>query len=392
MVSLKVIASTVEGVDNNTIDLYKLGGKIAGVCYMDGEYSDSKISSDEAGLRRAKMTANNGHHSVFDHVYKTVEFKGIPKLMAMVLNSMGAYNTSEKSGRYTRMSGNTDEEMNLYNKWLLIYSSLIGEEYKGLLTSKEVEKLAQENARYVLDVNTETSMVYTASLRQWCYIVDWLLRLSEEISGYSGELLNNYNYQLMLNSKVLSEMIRDKLGLDGIGIHDIKSRKVSLFSDKKPLDYYGDVYITSYKGSFVQLAQAQRNRTLKYKMIFNGKSSKYYVPKILRGTGYEDEWLEDMREVSKVCVPQGTLISIIEMGDVESFILKAKERLCGRAQLEVREQTANTLLKLAENNSIMLIDELTGYIGSDGKVKNKCEVKGNKCVEGCKFKNIDRRV
>ena len=128
MVSLKVIASTVEGVDNNTIDLYKLGGKIAGVCYMDGEYSDSKVSSDEAGLRRAKMTANNGHHSVFDHVYKTVEFKGIPKLMAMVLNSMGAYNTSEKSGRYTRMSGNTDEEMNLYNKWLLIYSSLIGEE------------------------------------------------------------------------------------------------------------------------------------------------------------------------------------------------------------------------------------------------------------------------
>ena len=45
-------------------------------------------------------------------------FKNLPKIIAMLLNSLGMYATSEKSARYTIMKPETELEETLYNKWI----------------------------------------------------------------------------------------------------------------------------------------------------------------------------------------------------------------------------------------------------------------------------------
>ena len=60
-----------------------------------------------------------------------------------------------------------------------------------------------------------------------------------------------------------------------------KCRALSLLGDgKKVEEYYGDVYATTYKASFAELAQSQRHRTTNHTMtVLEGE---YYIPEILR--------------------------------------------------------------------------------------------------------------
>lgn len=114
-------------------------------------------------MRIAGITSKAGHHSVFEHSHMTILIDGIPKLLAMTLNSHNNYVTSEKSARYTVMKPNTELENELYNKWLNIFMDIIPIAYPS--TKLDIGKLAQENARYMLSVYTPTSMVYTVNYR-----------------------------------------------------------------------------------------------------------------------------------------------------------------------------------------------------------------------------------
>lgn len=413
MIRANVIASTHEGYNASVTEQYTLGGKIAGECYLNGEYKDPKISSDVAGYNRANNTANNGHHSVFDHVTKSLELSGIPKMMVMILNSLGMYTTSEKSGRYTVMSPDTQEEQDIYDKWVNRFTSIITEKYPDMLapedaTDKEkkmaynsVVKLAQENARYLISIFTPTSMIYTASLRQWNYIRRWLLNMIEalgETEAQSPEA--QFNWKLMQSCKEMVRIIEEHSYQDNI--KDIKNRKIDFMSyqvnsETASIDkeYYGDTYTAIYKGSFVQLAQSQRHRVNKHIMKFNGVSTEFYVPAIIKNTEYEKEWLEDMAKVANN-IPQGTLVTIVERGNTEDFILKLQERLCGRAQFEIMEQTKITLNKMLESNEISqdIYNKLKEYKGSNGDILARCAV-GFKCTEGCRWgasKGLDREI
>lgn len=388
---ISLIARTRERDDYGEFDDLKnleiLGGKLAGLCYMPDDYLSKSIQNVDSAIKRAELTSKSGHHSVFDHGYLTLIIEDIPKILAMIINSTKAYNTSEKSGRYTIMKPETDRELELYNKWYSKIKEEIGKKYNDL-DSSTVDKLSKENARYMISIFTPATMAFSTSYRHLCYILDWSKKLESNLGNIQNEfsiklrdVIRDFISELekVIGKKVVTDN-KDRYyefipGLNGI---DIRNHK----------DVYGDVYTTKYSISLVGLAQLERHRTLDYKTLFNGDMSnaKYYIPKIL--TDNEElvkEWLDDIRSIS-YCIPQGTLVDVIESGTFENFALKCKERLCGRAQLEVMENTKDILEKFMSNRDLL---NSLNIAKLDDMVYNglvpKCGFRGYKCKEVCKW-------
>ena len=101
---VSVIANTSCDEINDKELFTKLGGKLAGICYMPSNFEALDHEDAQKTLKRANTTKSSGHHSVFEHSYITLYLEDVPKLFAMLLNNERAYTTSEKSARYTKMS------------------------------------------------------------------------------------------------------------------------------------------------------------------------------------------------------------------------------------------------------------------------------------------------
>lgn len=379
---------------NGTFDkdeAIKLSGKIAGVCYDKEGFSHLENEPEEKTLRRVNMTLNNGHHSVYDHISISLNLQNIPKILAMVLNNESQYTTSEKSARYTEIERKddsiiTEEEARLYNKWICLFRAKIKEKYGNIYSDSKIQKLAQENARYLVTVFMPTQMIYTTSLRQINYLASWLQDYINSL-----DMNSEFNKKLALSINQLLE------NLDGLNILDdrlmknAKHRKLSLFG--KNLDdreeYFGSVYSTLYDGSFSSLAQAQRHRTLDYQMEMND-NKKYFVPPIIEDDPMlVAEWLEDINSVGYVN-PQGELVKISELGTYDNFILKCKERLCSAAQLEIMLQTRDTLLKYQkalEESKNPLADDIKQYTYGA-----RCTFPDFECSCNCKFNEGKRLI
>ncbi len=370
------------------------GGRAAGICYNKEGYESLLKEPIEKTEKRTNMTLNNGHHSVNGHVHIILNLENIPKILAMVLNNEHEYNTSEKSARYTPVEKVSspvvsETEVELYNKWMNIFTSEISKLYSNVYNESKIKKLAQENARYLVTVFMDTQMLYTTSLRQINYIASFMQK-------YINESDKNNPFQSKLSESMV-EFINElkKLNLlDERLMKNDKNRSLSLFStrfdDKREI--FSDIYLTKYKGSFAELAQAQRHRTLNYEMRIPNEFE-FYVPPILEGNQkLKNEWLEDSSKVISV-YPQGLLIDICENGTYENFILKCEERLCSAAQLEIMQQTRETLLmykrKLEEDNH-PLKDDIINY--SKGA---RCTFPNYECLSPCKFKEgiqLTRRI
>lgn len=292
---------------------------------------EKKVSAVELAIERANSCFESGHHSVADHKRYAIYFKGLPKLLAMILNNEKDYATSEKSARYTKMTV-TKEEEEIYYKWIEILKIKILEKYPGLTNA---EKLAQENARYMISVYTPTKMLYSASLRQLNYMIIWL----------KNSLTSSHPLYKKLRP-FIKELI---IALESLPIEQIKlqknekNRKLSLIEDNNYTpSQFGKFYALTYKGSFAQLAQAHRHRTLEYSLsLFN--DFECYIPKIIRDDkNLVKVWKEDIEKLANN-YPQGMLVQISEGGSIDKFVLKTKERLCGYAQLEICDQTKESL-------------------------------------------------
>ena len=374
--------------DNGTFNKEKalnLCGKIAGVCYDKEGFNHLKDEDVIKTNRRIDMTLNNGHHSVYDHIFISFNIHNIPKILAMVLNNEKEYTTSEKSARYTKIVRNQDSDISkleedLYNKWCKIFERIIELQYGHVFNDSKIRKLAQENARYLVTVFMPTEMIYTTSLRQINYIASWMLNfikynnktefeisLGNYMKNFVDELerLNILEYRLMTNDKY---------------------RKLSLFGENLSTskDYFGNVYNTTYMASFAYLAQAHRHRTIDYQMELM-KNKEYFVPPIIENNKIiKDEWLNDIRKVSSLnVIPQGELILINECGKYEDFILKCKERLCTCAQLEIMLKTKEILKRYKdelENSNNPLKDDIVKY--SRGA---RCTFPDFDCKSDCKF-------
>ena len=373
--------------DDGTFDraeALKLSGRIAGVCYDKEGYDNLVTEPVEKTMRRIDRTLNNGHHSVYDHIYINFNIANIPKILAMVINNEHQYTTSEKSARYTPIeSANSSisaKEVELYNKWLNIFKTKIKDAYGYVYGDFKIKTLAQENARYLITVFMPTQMIYTTSLRQINYLASWM-------QNYLANINTNDEFQVKL-ADAMQEFID---ALDVVNVlepglmQNEKKRNLSLFG--KNLDqveeHFSHIYSTTYNGSLAELAQAQRHRTLDYQMEFL-QNKEYFVPPILTDDEVlVAEWLRDIKSVSEV-IPQGELVRINELGKYEDFILKCKERLCSAAQLEIMEQTKKTLKKYKdalEKQNHYLAQDIVKY--SHGA---RCTFPDFVCTEDCHFK------
>ena len=368
----------------NIDDAILLSGKIAGVCYDKEGFSHLQKESAEKTKKRVAMTLNNGHHSVYDHISISLNIKNIPKILAMVINNEHQYTTSEKSARYTKIVSDdagiiTEAESMLYEKWIDIFKEKIKELYGSEFNDSKVSKLAQENARYLVTVFMPTEMIYSTSLRQINYIASWLKEymnkdnkndFEEKLSKYMGEFISELERLNLLNEGLMKNN---------------KFRTISLFGTNldKNKDYFSNIYETTYKASFAYFAQAQRHRTLDYKMQIL-KKKEYFIPPIIEDDKeLVSEWLNDMDIVSSV-YPQGELVLITESGKFEDFILKCKERLCSSAQLEIMNKTKEIL-----HNYSDYLNETNNPLAKDIKKYLKgarCTFKDFICTSDCKFK------
>lgn len=378
---VQIIASTKPGyilpIDKATI----FSGQEAGICYMPDTIETLLAQPEEKATKRANNTKISGHHSVFGHVYYSFTFEEIPKILAMILNNEKVYQTSEKSARYTKMK-TTEEEQALYEKWIEIYKNKIHETYPNI-DEKKVQKLAQENARYLISIFTPaTTMGYTVDLRQISYILNWMKNFEE----------NSKNNKFTAKLKPVFSEFREQLkNFEIDGLTDGKGRSLSLFATRQRPEEWGENYCTNYKATFAQLAQAQRHRTIKYEISFLDEPE-FFIPPIIQNTPLEAEWLEDIKSLAEN-FPQGMLINVNERGSYEDFILKCKERLCGCAQLEIAVQTKETMdkyLQNTKNTNPEVYKELLPY--SSGA---RCTFKDYKCTSPCiwgaKF-GLDRKI
>lgn len=367
----KVIASTKVGYVLPKEEALDFSGKSAGICYLPDTLETLFAEPAEKTERRVNGNLQSGHHSVFGHATYNLSFEGIPKILAMILNNEKIYNTSEKSARYTKMEP-SEEERVLYEKWIDIYKKEISKEYP-CFDEKKVQKLAQENARYLISVFTPaTIMEYTVSFEQLNFIISWFEDYILE------EPETEFSIQLKSAMKQFLESLPD-LKVEKLNPR-MKGTKLSLFAKRDRKEEFGENYCTTYLASFAQLAQAQRHRTLSYEMTLL-EETKYYVPKIIRGKKLEEEWLKDISSL-KSYYPQGMLLKVNERGTVENFVLKCTERLCGAAQLEIMEQTAVTMDKYmnAVKDDTVIYEYLKPY--SKGA---RCTFPGWKCNSPCVF-------
>ena len=379
---IKVLASTKVGYTMPKEEAINFSGKSAGICYMPDSMDTLFSEPTEKTKKRAKGTLASGHHSVFGHVTYNLSLEGIPKILAMILNNEKMYNTSEKSARYTKMEPSEKEEK-LYEKWIDIYQKEILKEYPNI-DEKKVKKLAMENARYLISVFTPaTIMEYTVNFGQLNYIAHWFENFIRDTEDTA------FNVKLKKVFKEFNENISDLLVPELNS--DVKGRTISLFAKRKRGEEFGENYCVNYKGTFAELAQAQRHRTLSYEITIPEKHE-YFVPPIIKGTELEEEWLKDITSLDDE-FPQGLLLDINERGTVENFVMKCQERLCGAAQLEIALQTKEILDKYMENTKEVkkeIYDYLVPY--SRGA---RCTFPGFKCTLPCMWgakRGIDRKI
>ena len=379
---VEIVASTSRQLPNFREEFDELGGELAGICYMPHTFDDVRNQPLDRKLARAGLVKDGGHHSVFDHEYVTLYLEDVPKMFAMLLNNERAYNTSEKSGRYTKMT-TVGMQADLYTKWSKILEKLIKDRYgnEQYFDNKRIRKLALENARLFLSVYTPTSLAYTVSFRQLNYLYAWLGKLQQDSSPLLSPL-----------AETADEFCKKLEDLDLIDPDLVaygKSRDFSIMAKRDMQEYFGDVYCTKYKGSFAQYAQAERHRSLTYQMAELPTPEFYIPPLVQEDDKLCEEWLTDMLQVHEF-TPQGSMVQIYERGTPEAFVLKMRERLCTCAQLEICDQTQKTLQKYLENtDGPAIIEMLSPY--SKGA---RC-LAGFECRSKCAFRDgitMERKI
>ncbi len=371
--NIEVLAGTSFENIGKRDDYNLFGGKMAGICYMPHDFQTLNNEPEQKTQNRANGTKNSGHHSVFEHSSVTLYLENIPKLFAMLLNNEKVFTTSEKSARYTKMELSGIEK-ELYDKWTEKMSFLISSKYGHLsyFDERRIKKLAMENARYFTSVITPTSMSYTVSYRQLNYICGWMQQFSES---------DNQIYKMLApTANEFVQRMEDFGYLDKDLMNDGKGREFSLIGKRVREEQFGECYSVNYKGSFAMLAQAQRHRTLHYEMMLDD-NPEYFIPLILQDSpALVEEWLRDMKKVAEI-LPQGQLLNINERGDYENLILKAKERLCTAAQLEVMRNTKETIERVIKNTDNDFVRRDLEKINTGARCTS-----GFKCTTPCAFK------
>lgn len=151
-------------------------------------------------------------------------------------------------------------------------------------------------------------------------------------------------------------------------------------------EYYGDVYTSVFYASFAQVAQEQRHRTTRVKINFGGKDASeygflYHDPKRNR---LEKEWLADM-ELIKKSIRREHWLKLPSRDFLKILLFKCKERMCGRAQLEIMLDTMHMIEKFEKNrqNLSKANQKRLESILEQDRPCARCGFDDFQCVEGC---------
>ena len=347
------------GITNNLQtqeEMLKFGQSCGRQCYSGKDFEELYAEPYKSELTEGRLL-KSGHHSPFEHVNLTFSMKGIPKALAMVLNNEKQYATSEKSARYTIMKDIQPRQRELYDKWMGIFEKLITGEYpeskfpklyaKGSDNKTALQKLAQENARYMTSVFTPTKMDHTMNLRQLNFIIDELKKYDSVCRHKNGGTFKPFELSLWaFLPEFLDQLKQYKIP----GLENQTDRHLSMFNFQEKPEHFSDVYSTNYFISFAGLAQADRHRTISYNMQTPEKEAPYgfFVPKLIHNTGLDRDWIKDLAQLATGGVfPQAQLVRVRERGNIEDFRSKCILRLCGHAQNEIMENTKQTAKRYA---------------------------------------------
>lgn len=370
-----------------------ISGKCLAMCYEHDNFDKIKEQTDEKSITRARACIKSGHHSGFEHVKWTFEIIGLSKFLAMIINNVGKYATSEKSGRYTVLAFDDEREKELREKWQDIFYNILSEEYYDLFynfyskdnTDKEkiekniktaITKKAQENSRNITSIWAKTKMIYTIDARMLSYLVYYL---KDFINTYSDTPL----YKRLKNE--MEEFIAElkPYSLDEEGLTPAsKGSKLPFFGDvSKREEEFGENYTFVYKMSWSTFAQKQRHRTTHHEIQIPDEKE-YYVPKLIEDKPeLKAEWLNDCKAMTtEDSFPQATLIDVCERGRYEDFILMCYERLCGAAQLEIATAVKELLERYIKNVTKLEVKEALEKINAGAR----CTF-GYKCTAPCMF-------
>ena len=380
-------------------------GYSAGICYMKSSWDEILKESPIDTLKRAEQTLKSGHHSVFDHQQVNILFTNLPKILAMLINNENQYTTSEKSGRYTKMTGTSEKEKELYLKWYEIITARMTEVYGDLKNYNSrfgklgIEKLAQENARYMTSVASPTTLEYSTTVRQLNYLYSWINSFgkegNEKIIKFLLPMLKELKEAIEIeNKRLYLESNGEKVLLEP-GLHNNeKNRNFSLLVDieehENIKEQFGYSYTLKYKCSFPALGQMQRHRTIDYTIAIPDKPQFYVPPIIKENTGLkslESEWNTDLKSIEDI-FPQGMMVSVCETGTLPQFIEKGKERACIYAQYETREKYFKLNKRMYEalkEENEFLAKKLEPYTDF------RCTYPCFKCTNPCKLPNDVKR-
>jgi hypothetical protein len=326
----------------------------ARICYSEKDWNQLIEEDFKEGL--VSSLISRGHDSPFDHFGLNFYFNGPEKALAMIFNNQGMYTTSEKSARYTIMSGMPENQKVLYEKWDNWFLKEISNRFpesnfpklhkKGGDGKTTAEKLAQENARYMISVFTPTKMTHSLTWRQTNIIYH----------QFSNFIKENENSQIEFKQR-LAEGMKGFVNSDEIKKWIIQDAQVVMkgkiplrfFREKPVEEYFGeDIYSTNYLASFASLAQLHRSRLAKYDISSGFQkeaTSGLYIPSLVEASGKSKEWLEDLETIVKTDFPQAQLLVVGERGLRENLPAKTEERECGLAQLETTRIIGNLLTR-----------------------------------------------
>ena len=399
----------------------KISGKSAGMCYCEDNF-DKILANDDAAKNRFKRVVGTHHHSIAEHAHIEVVITGMSKILAMILNNLTVYCTSEKSGRYTTMTGNCDLEKQAYNAWYTNIKNVLMESDMVLAKGEDIEKvadkLAKENARYVLDIFSPiVSMCYTCSLAQWTYITQWMraevptLRKRADRALSTDMGLSNYCIELAREFETLSDLI-DASGLYIPELENKKGRRIDTFLENyhdvfrtadnlegrvRPfvvpsVEVLEDIVIVRSHASFAALAQLQRHRTSKFTMSVldhygqvnerspERKPRSFFTPRVVNAR----DWIDDLNMLlmePEVTLPTATVIPFKMVTTFEDFKSIMMERCCGRAQFETF-LCVNEIHEAIFRKSALYREFCADY-GLPQRGVTKCMMQ--KCAEPCRF-------
>lgn len=369
-------------------------GASAGVCYSSGDYFNSYVTDYDKALKRTDVVVGTGHHSVTEHCSMTLCFEGISKLLCMYLHNLSVHGSSERSGRYTKLTGSCEEENRLYIKWFDIFQGLIKKEHPDI-DPKLAEKLAMENCRYLLSVFTKTTMKYTTMIGHWNYILDWCNMFIEKHHG--GD--NDFAHQLSVEMIEFVKQVKPLVHIDGL--NDIKDRfwefEMIEFvneGDFVPKEsHYGNMVEIVENMSFVAFGQNHRHRVMSHKAYLDLNNMKKFVPRLVAKNCLMPEWFTDIETIEHL-YPQVIKLTTVEKGMMEHYLDKSIERKCGRSQHEIMEITLNRNIDILSSFNMGFF-EFTDprveerfwkhfIVAKDGAVQFP-KIKGqyNKCEEPC---------